>query len=121
MDFSNFTAVLTISGDGLIHEFLNGMLSREDGKKVKLAPVPAGSGNAVATSLAHTYPGPNVLSKVLFAIVKQIKDLERKMSIFETLINDQKRFGTMVCSGIIADTDMFGILKYIGLFFLTEK
>jgi len=106
IDFSHYNAVLTISGDGLIHEFLNGMLSRQDGKKVKLAPVPAGSGNAVATSLAHTYPGPNVLSKVLFAIVKQIKDLERKMSIFETLINDQKRFGTMVCSGIIADTDI---------------
>jgi sphingosine kinase len=49
--------VRTISGDGLLHEFINGLMSRSDGRgadlleTLSLGVVPAGSGNGLAHSL----------------------------------------------------------------------
>ena len=64
-DFGQFDAIVTISGDGLIYEVINGMMSRRDVKNedLILAPIPAGSGNALVTSLCYLHPGPSMLSK----------------------------------------------------------
>lgn len=44
-----------ITGDGVLHEVINGLLSRPDAEavcsKVKLTVIPSGSGNALAASL----------------------------------------------------------------------
>jgi hypothetical protein len=50
----SFDAVVTVSGDGLFHELVNGIMSRTDWRQainVPLAIIPGGSGNALAKSV----------------------------------------------------------------------
>eukprot|EP01006_Ploeotia_vitrea_P000926 TRINITY_DN103910_c0_g1_i1.p1 TRINITY_DN103910_c0_g1~~TRINITY_DN103910_c0_g1_i1.p1 ORF type:complete len:507 (-),score=43.03 TRINITY_DN103910_c0_g1_i1:146-1666(-) len=56
MDISQFDVIGTCSGDGLVHEMLNGLLTRPDwdnARKLPLALIPGGSGNGVAYSLGN--------------------------------------------------------------------
>jgi len=57
MELDDYRAVVSVSGDGLLHELLNGLASREDWDTVRkvlpLGLVPGGSGNAVHCSLLH--------------------------------------------------------------------
>lgn len=54
LDLSSVDVVVCVSGDGIIHEFLNGLASRPDALKAlrtPICPVAAGSGNALAVNL----------------------------------------------------------------------
>ena len=51
IDFSEFSALIAVGGDGTLHEVINGMMMREDGKKLPIALVPNGSGNDLVGSL----------------------------------------------------------------------
>jgi len=54
VDLNAFDALVVISGDGVLHEIINGLLSRPDWDQARQLPVgviSAGSGNAIATSL----------------------------------------------------------------------
>jgi len=61
MNIEEFDGVVIVSGDGLFHEAVNGLLQRQDAatavEKVFLFPVPAGSGNALAASLVYSSTG----------------------------------------------------------------
>jgi len=49
-----FDAILAVSGDGLLHEILNGLAKRPDARKAlrtPVAPIPTGSGNGFSVSL----------------------------------------------------------------------
>jgi sphingosine kinase len=49
-----YDAVASVSGDGLIHELLNGFKDHNDPVRafsIPLAPIPAGSGNALSLNL----------------------------------------------------------------------
>ncbi|OZJ06779.1 hypothetical protein BZG36_00408 [Bifiguratus adelaidae] len=54
-DLAQYNAVVTVSGDGIIHELINGILKRPDGrevaKRLPIGPVPGGTGNALVVSL----------------------------------------------------------------------
>eukprot|EP00741_Cyanophora_paradoxa_P018096 tig00021037_g17472.t1 len=57
LDRSRYDMVLTVGGDGILHELLNGLLARPDWASavtVPLLPVPAGTGNGLAHSLGVT-------------------------------------------------------------------
>lgn len=59
MEFEQFDRMICVSGDGLLNELINGIMQRPDWAKVARIPlgvIPAGSGNAVATSMG--YPDP---------------------------------------------------------------
>lgn len=45
MDIDKFSALLAVGGDGIIHEVINGMMRREDSKKIPIGLIPNGSGN----------------------------------------------------------------------------
>jgi len=50
----DYDAIATVSGDGLIHEVLNGLAEHAEPIKalnIPLAPIPAGSGNGLALNL----------------------------------------------------------------------
>lgn len=50
----DFDVVMTVAGDGLIHEVMNGFAHHADPKKafsLPIAPIPAGSGNGLALNL----------------------------------------------------------------------
>lgn len=44
-EIENYSAIAAVGGDGTIHEIINGLLKRRDGKKVPIALLPNGSGN----------------------------------------------------------------------------
>eukprot|EP01135_Chromosphaera_perkinsii_P003587 Nk52_evm45s248 gene=Nk52_evmTU45s248 len=53
-DLKKYDGIITVGGDGLLHEVLNGLLHRDDKKqasKMPLGLLPAGSGNAMVRSL----------------------------------------------------------------------
>lgn len=55
LDIHAYDAVVTVSGDGVIHEVMNGFLQRPDAreamKSVSLGIIPGGTGNALIISL----------------------------------------------------------------------
>lgn len=56
----DYDAVGIVSGDGLLHEMLNGFATRPDAKAalaLPLAPIPAGSGNAMSINLLGAQQG----------------------------------------------------------------
>lgn len=55
LDIHAYDVVVTVSGDGVIHEVINGLLQRGDAreamKSVSLGVIPGGTGNALVISL----------------------------------------------------------------------
>ncbi|CAG8687571.1 2456_t:CDS:2, partial [Ambispora leptoticha] len=53
LNLSAYDAIVMISGDGIIHEVINGLLTRDDAKDIDipLGIIPGGSGNAMSISL----------------------------------------------------------------------
>jgi sphingosine kinase len=50
----DYDAVVSVSGDGMIHEILNGFAEHKNPKKalsIPIAPVPTGSGNGLAINI----------------------------------------------------------------------
>lgn len=50
----DFDAVVTVSGDGLVHEVMNGFAEHADPVRafqIPLAPIPTGSGNGLSLNL----------------------------------------------------------------------
>ncbi|KAJ1310405.1 hypothetical protein OPQ81_007143 [Rhizoctonia solani] len=67
----DFDALLTVSGDGLVFEVLNGFRKRPDAAKafsLPVCPIPAGSGNALSISLLGPKDGFDVALAALNAI-----------------------------------------------------
>ncbi|KAI8054019.1 ATP-NAD kinase-like domain-containing protein [Syncephalis plumigaleata] len=59
LDLTLYDGLLSISGDGLYHEIINGLLSRKDWQVARQFPIgiiPAGSGNAMAVSVDQPTP-----------------------------------------------------------------
>lgn len=50
----NYDAVVTLSGDGLIHEVMNGFANHKDPQRafaIPVAPIPTGSGNGLSLNI----------------------------------------------------------------------
>lgn len=55
-DLSKYRGVIVVSGDGLIHEVINGLLMRPDWRKsiqLPIGQIPAGSANGLASTAAY--------------------------------------------------------------------
>lgn len=66
-----YDAIVCVSGDGMLHEVLNGLAKRKDAEsalQIPLVPIPAGSGNAVALNLLGVEQGFNLALASLNAI-----------------------------------------------------
>ncbi|KZV90236.1 hypothetical protein EXIGLDRAFT_750735 [Exidia glandulosa HHB12029] len=75
----DFDAVVTVSGDGLLHEVLNGFAKRPDARKamqIPVAPLPTGSGNGFALSLIGLKDGLDPAAAALNVIKGQPMDLD---------------------------------------------
>lgn len=54
-DLSKYRGIVVVSGDGLVHEIINGMMCREDWRTAIQTPIgqiPAGSANGLASCVA---------------------------------------------------------------------
>lgn len=67
-----YDGILSVSGDGMVHEILNGIAGRPDAEHVfrnlAVVPVPTGSGNATSVSLLGPAQGSNLAQAALNAI-----------------------------------------------------
>jgi len=51
IDLDLYSVLVVCGGDGSIHEVINGMLARDDGKKIPVAVLPNGTGNDFCASI----------------------------------------------------------------------
>jgi len=69
-----YEAIIAVSGDGIIHEIVNGIMSRSDKDKfldsITLGFIPAGSGNGLVTSILKESEETNELLVSVFKICK---------------------------------------------------
>ena len=71
LSLDQFDAVVVMSGDGLIHEVLNGYANHADPSKafrMPISPIPTGSGNALAINLI----GISVCRQSVPAILREL-------------------------------------------------
>jgi len=78
----NFDGIVIISGDGLVYEVINGILSREDGfnviRNIPLGIVPGGSGNGLAFSILHA-THPVISSKIKDKKAKKVNPIQQSL------------------------------------------
>lgn len=60
LDLDGADGIITIGGDGTLHEVINGLMTREDGKKVPVGAIPGGSGNSFLYGLDIKTPADGV-------------------------------------------------------------
>ncbi|MBW0506001.1 hypothetical protein O181_045716 [Austropuccinia psidii MF-1] len=114
INIHDFNVVACISGDGLLHEFLNGLGRRPDAghalKKLSLASIPAGTGNALATN----HLGPKDYHRTCLATLNLLKGKTVPLDICSVtqLPSDSSEQPTRILSflstsfGLIADLDI---------------
>ena len=54
IDISKYDALIAVGGDGTLHEVVNGLMNRSDGKQIPIAFIPNGSGNDTCYGLGVT-------------------------------------------------------------------
>lgn len=96
-------SLVVVSGDGVLHEVINGLLSRPDwdrARKKSIGIVPAGSGNAIAASLG-------IISQFV-ATLTVIRGETSKLDIFSlSQLNRPKIYSMLSFSwGMMADADI---------------
>ncbi|XP_047488710.1 sphingosine kinase 2-like [Penaeus chinensis] len=75
LDLNLYAGSVIISGDGLLFEFYNGLLQRPDWQQAIQFPVgiiPGGSGNGLASSIAHWQGEPYLANPVLVSTLNQV-------------------------------------------------
>ncbi|KAI6045780.1 ATP-NAD kinase-like domain-containing protein [Pisolithus marmoratus] len=99
-------ALVVVSGDGLIHEVLNGFSAHADPDKafcIPIAPIPAGSGNGLSLNLLGLQDGLDPRA----AALNVLKGLPLKVDLFAFTQGNQKRLSFMSQSvGLMADIDI---------------
>jgi sphingosine kinase len=63
----DYDSIVTLSGDGLIHEVLNGLAERSDAEKalnIPIAPIPTGSANGMCVNIFGIEVCPHYLLRV---------------------------------------------------------
>ncbi|XP_018666861.2 sphingosine kinase 1 isoform X2 [Ciona intestinalis] len=118
VNLSDWDGIIIVSGDGLVHEVINGLMERRDWKtaiKTPIGIVPGGSGNALAASVIYAstglHPVPSSTTSSVFHICRgAVKDLD--IMAIETIsqnnpLETRVTYGVLgVVVGLIADIDI---------------
>ena len=111
LDLDKYTGLVVLGGDGLLHEAINGLLTRRDWARVSKLPiciVPAGTGNAVARSVG-------MLDSVL-ATYSLIKGNTRQYDAVLYEQDGRRFYGHFAFMwGLVADIDIEGnTMRWMG-------
>lgn len=102
----DFDALVVVSGDGLIHEVLNGFSKHTQPDKafcIPIAPIPAGSGNGLSLNLLGLQDGLDPRA----AALNVLKGLPLKIDLFAFTQGNQKRISFMSQTvGLMANIDI---------------
>ncbi|CAG8463591.1 2665_t:CDS:2 [Gigaspora rosea] len=105
IDLKPFDAIVGVSGDGIIHEIINGLLTRENinDATIPIGVIPAGSGNALNICL-H---GEAVCKSLQHSALTIIKGVPMKIDVCSITQGDKRFFSFMSQTyGVIADCDL---------------
>ncbi|OUM61555.1 hypothetical protein PIROE2DRAFT_12420 [Piromyces sp. E2] len=102
LNLDNYDGIVSVSGDGLFHELLNGILSRDDWDKARYMPIgmiSSGTSNALNINFDITSSRHSILNI--------IKGNEMPFDIIRASQGDKVFFGHLSLSwGVMADTDI---------------
>ncbi|KAJ7063337.1 ATP-NAD kinase-like domain-containing protein [Mycena amicta] len=103
---AEYDAIVVVSGDGLIHEILNGLAHHEQPIKalsLPLAPIPTGTGNGLSLNLLGFEDGFDVCA----ASLNVVKGLPMKVDLFSVIQNGKRTISFMsMALGLMADLDI---------------
>lgn len=104
LDRTVYSAIIVVGGDGLLHECINGLVSRKDWAEACALPigiVPAGTSNAVARSLG--------LSDPVWATFSILRGASGKQDLVAYEQDGRRLYGHFACMwGLLADIDLGG-------------
>ncbi len=110
LDINIYTEVVTIGGDGILYEAINGVMERPDWQeciqKLKFGVIPAGTGNGLATVIGARPKGKKACSalQAAFIVARGFYSPLDLMSVFQ---NDKRTFAFLsVTWAAIADVDL---------------
>ncbi|CAK5264569.1 unnamed protein product [Mycena citricolor] len=102
----DFDAVAIVSGDGLVHEVLNGFAHHAQPRKafgIPLVPIPAGTGNGLSLNILGFQDGFDIVASALNAV----KGVSMKVDLFSMVQNGKRTISFMSQAiGLIADLDI---------------
>ncbi|TFK42544.1 ATP-NAD kinase-like domain-containing protein [Crucibulum laeve] len=102
----DYDAIITVSGDGLIHEVMNGIAQHADPIRafsIPIAPIPTGSGNGLSLNLLGITDGLDVA----VAALNVIKGRPMKVDLFSFTQNGKRTVSFMSQAlGLMADLDV---------------
>ena len=116
MDLSEYDCVVLLGGDGLVHEFANGLLMRPHTDFPALAVVPAGGGNGIAACLGF------MPKQVEYAALRILRRETKPFDVFEL---DRAKLPKLyslisVSYGVISNVDrMSGDYRWMSSFRFT--
>lgn len=100
-EIDNYSAIITVGGDGTIHQALHGLLSRPDGKRVPIGFLPNGSGDDTCGSLGIQVNDIDMGLEYIFKgdvikmdIIKILLDHESEQEIQATIEKDPSKKST---------------------------
>ncbi|KAI0331144.1 hypothetical protein GY45DRAFT_1434203 [Cubamyces sp. BRFM 1775] len=106
LPLDRYDAVVVMSGDGLIHEVFNGFAAHAQPAKafsIPVAPIPSGSGNALAINLL----GTDDAQDLAVAALNVIKGRPMSIDLFSFTQGGKRHISFMSQSiGLIADVDL---------------
>ncbi|KAF9013858.1 ATP-NAD kinase-like domain-containing protein [Cyathus striatus] len=102
----DYDAVITVSGDGLVHEVFNGFANHSDPARafaIPVAPIPTGSGNGLSLNLL----GPHAGFDVVMAALNAVKGKVMKVDLFSFNQKGKRTISFMSQAlGLMADIDL---------------
>ncbi|CAD5116839.1 DgyrCDS5685 [Dimorphilus gyrociliatus] len=111
LDIKKYYGIITVSGDGLIHEVFNGLMKRPDWRDAVSIPfgsLPGGSSNALCCSINYT-AGEDYFREVIASVSTYIIARHRKerMSLAKVDTKSNSFFSHLsVTWGLVADIDI---------------
>ncbi|KAJ7172102.1 ATP-NAD kinase-like domain-containing protein, partial [Mycena filopes] len=106
VNLATYDALVPISGDGIVNELLNGLASRPDALtalRMPIAPIPAGSGNAISVNIM----GPEKVLDVAYATLNAIKGQPLPLDVCSVTQGDTRIYSFLSQAfGLMADLDM---------------
>ncbi|EIW85152.1 hypothetical protein CONPUDRAFT_79840 [Coniophora puteana RWD-64-598 SS2] len=100
-----YDAVIVVSGDGVVHEVINGLAQHNNPEKafcIPVVPIPAGSANALSLNILGLKDGLDPCAAALNAL----KGKQMKLDLFSLNMHDEKRFAFLSHAlGLMAELD----------------
>jgi diacylglycerol kinase family enzyme len=116
-DILEYSAIICMGGDGIVHEVLQGIKERDDWglvlKQVTLGIIGAGTSNGMAKSVAHTSQQQSSVLDATFLIAKGYTH-PTDLSLYQTQNNEYWSFLTFSWA-MLADIDIDSeVIRFVG-------